>query len=460
MNFASWFYCFFLLFCTSLVYQSSYASLAASTKQKPLFKADCQFLFIYYDLSPLLATIPKDVQFGISGHIRDLFVGYFTPEKPYKQLDHDDEIAAIAFSRDDSHIAYSVHKGDDYHRKNRGNLIPDPCIHLMNLDEGESVPQKIPTDRKIVMNMVFNRDGTRLAFRHRDLIYECRLNNFHVVVEPRQIPLIDTLLKRAPVASMDAIKAHDKNANEYVNKLVGITYTPNGQLVFATSSMELFILREDRNGCEDHVVDTQHQFIINTPMRNVFTGRIEQALVFESAMSTDGSHAAFMECDLDTVVVCDYQNHIYRSFSSENLRIRRPRILSLSHDARFLATGDHHTLEDFRAHKVRAKACVWDALSGRRLLVLEVLDDVGGMSFSPDSAFLLVSCGGSWNLYHLTSQRLVARKILKENFNNRARESLNAFNNSGTLFAVAQNNKPFKHALWKTNPLWKQLDEL
>ena len=173
--------------------------------------ADCQFLFQYYGLSPLLATIPKDVQFGISGHLRDLFVGHFTPEKPYKQLGHDDDvITAFAFSWDDSHLAYGVDKGEDYHRRKRGYRIPEPSIRLLNLDEEESVPQKISTDRKIVENMAFNPDGTRLAFRHRDLIYECRLNNFQLVEEPRQIPLIDTLLKRAPVASMDAIKIHVK----------------------------------------------------------------------------------------------------------------------------------------------------------------------------------------------------------------------------------------------------------
>ncbi len=462
MNFVSWFYGFFFLVCTSLIYQSSYASLAVSAKSEPRAEADCQFLFKYYDLSPLLATIPKDVQFGISGHLRDLFVGYFTPEKPYKELGQDgDEISAFAFSRDDSYLAYGVHKADDYRRRNGGYGIPEPCIRLLNLNEEESVPQKVTTDRKIVMNVVFNADGTRLAFRHSDLIYECRLNNFHVVEGPHQISSLDPLLERAPVASLDGIKVHKANANYRVNEVMAITYTVKGQLAFATSSMEVFILSDDRNGCEDHVVDTQHPFILNTPMRNVFTGEIKQALVLKSAMSADGSYAAFMEHQLDTVVVCDYQNHVYRSFSSEDLRIQLlPRMLSLSYDGRFLATGDHHTLEDFRAHKVRAKVCVWDALSGRRLLVLEVLDDVGGMSFSPDSAFLLVSCGGSWNLYHLTSQRLVARKILKENFNNRARETLNAFNNSGNLFAVAQNNKPFKHALWKTNPLWKQLDEL
>ncbi len=80
----------------------------------------------------------------------------------------------------------------------------------------------------------------------------------------------------------------------------------------------------------------------------------------------------------------------------------------------------------------------------------------------PDSEFLLVSSDRSWNLYHLTSQRLVARKVLKIPFDApyRYNEALNAFNNSGSLFAVAQNNKPFKHALWKTNQLWKHLKEL
>ncbi len=471
MNFVSWCHCLFLLVCTSLVYQSSYASLALSTQSKPQVEVDCQFLFKYYDLSPMLATIPRDVQFGISGHLRDLFVGYFTPEKPYKELGQDDdEITAFAFSRDDSHLAYGVHKGEDYQQRNIAYRIPEPCIYLMNLDEEESAPQKVSTDRKIVMNVVFNADGTRLAFRHRNHIYESRLNNFHVVEEPRQIPLIDTLLKHAPVASMDAIKYHKANPRKYSNEVEAITYTIEGQLAFATSSMEVFILRDDRNGCEDHVVDTQHPFIINTPMRNIFTGQIKQAFMLRSALCADGSHAAFMGYELDTVVVCDYLNHVYRSFSSENLPMRLARILSWSPDGRFLATGNHRNVGyDLKTAEERiadlcpqATVLIWDALSGSCVLVLEIHDYAGAISFSPDSEFLLVSSDESWNLYHLTSQRLVARKVLKLPFgsHNRLGEALNAFNNSGTQFAVAQNNKPFKHALWKTNPLWKHLKEL
>ncbi len=419
----------------------------------------------------MLATIPRDVQFGISGHLRDLFVGYFTPEKPYKELGQDDdEITAFAFSRDDSHLAYGVHKGEDYQQRNIAYRIPEPCIYLMNLDEEESAPQKVSTDRKIVMNVVFNADGTRLAFRHRNLIYEGRLNNFHVVEEPLQIPLIDTLLKHAPVASMDAIKGHKGNPSEYSNEVEAITYTLKGQLAFATSSMEVFILRDDRNGCEDYVVDTQQPFIINTPVRNVFTGQIKQAFMLQSSLCADGSHAAFMGYELDTVVVCDYHNHVYSSFSNENLPMTFASVLSWSPDGRFLATGSHendgYLLKTAEERRVKlfpmATVLIWDAFSGSCILVLAIHDYTGSISFSPDSEFLLVSSNETWNLYHLPSQRLVARKVSKIPIDapDRHDEALNAFNNSGTLFAVAQNNKPFKHALWKTNPLWKNLHEL
>ncbi len=214
----------------SLVYLNSYASQDAATL--PIEKPK-SFLLAYGGLPEI--PLPRDVQYLITQNVLDEMLLPFSFEEP--QVTYDLEVShtsapQLTFSEDDSQVAFIS-------RSNPNSV----CVIVPTKPNNESKIHQLTTQHYLFGGCCFNKDGTKLFASQACGFDGSRLLVFDLLTDTvQEIQGIQEILDEAPRVTEEQLD----HLTPYRNRIHAISRTPQGDIVFCSSSKEVFIL-DDQN---------------------------------------------------------------------------------------------------------------------------------------------------------------------------------------------------------------------
>jgi len=371
---------------------------------------DCDFLFKYFDIDPASKTLPKPIQYMISGDLVDLVAGCFTLEKPYRELELNHKITAFTF-----------------------NNKSGTCLAFNNKDklvlydtETEQTVESQPFSGGIG-TIAISPDNTKITVLGVDTFCELVKTEDNGFV-PYDISSIDKLFNYT---------------------VVTLGYTSDNRLMVTATTADIGILDESYETLDEYYVNPKPlsekpTLAPNMPWRS-------ERRIWDTVIQPQSHTAAFTLSPWEIIVFSDglHQEHAV----PRNQELRSIKV-ALSPDGNLVAfiTREKNTKKEF--------VYIWEILTREYIKVYTLNQVSTTVRFSPNSKFLLIKGMKYWHLYDIEYDRLVAQYNFE--LPHVYLEAFSTFNTRGTLFAVAVLDHPITTYLniWQFNPLWNNLQEL
>ena len=243
------------------------------------------FLFRYFGLSPLLKSIPRDVQFKIARQLRDFFTqDCFVMEKPHNLVQFEGGLPGK-----DNHIGVLSLSPD-----NRSLFVCTETVCRiadLTLTNQENAP--VETVHTIREGMYFRRVSCDPLGKKVLLLSSAGFNFCH---------LTELFLKNNNVVAQRSLNCPERE------EVSAIGYTPRGEIVIVAKNRDVFVLNR-KGAC---IVHCRHSVLHELNKYDAMSGALifskEDRVLFQTESHSGGSLAWPYR---SWVIDCNYQSGSY-----------------------------------------------------------------------------------------------------------------------------------------------------